>query len=136
MKRVPGLATSWRCSVWRASGAAAANTAGPITFDSPIRGGEHQRPAGLVEHRLVRRERRRHCPVRAFGFGQALQISNAKTSGSFGDQTFARQLVDPAGRVDATHFQASFEIGTTLIAMQQPGLYASVSPDYGQRCAG
>lgn len=62
--------------------------------------------------------------------GQALQISNAITSGRFGDQTFSPG-VDPAGVGTALpHFTASFQIGTAL-STQQTGLAISVSPDNG-----
>ena len=66
------------------------------------------------------------------GFGsQALRLSDAVTSGSFGDQTFSPGLAQPAGETPAqTHFTASFKIGTTS-ADQQPGLHLSVSPDDG-----
>jgi hypothetical protein len=63
---------------------------------------------------------------------QALQISNFKTSGSFGDQTFAPLLTAPAQQgTSLTHFVATFSIGTTTTA-QQSGLAISVSPDNGQ----
>ena len=68
-----------------------------------------------------------------YGFGsQALRISDAVTSGSFGDQTFSPGLASPAGESAVNrHFEASFRIGTTQ-ASQQPGLHMSVSPDDGQ----
>ncbi len=68
----------------------------------------------------------------AYGFGtQALRLSDAVTSGSFGDQTFSPGLVSPAGEAPALrHFDASFLIGTAL-ATEQPGLHVSVSPDDG-----
>jgi hypothetical protein len=77
-----------------------------------------------------------------YGFGsQALQISDAFTSGSFGDQTFSPGLADEAGERGADnaglsgglrqpHFAASFRIGTSQ-ATVQPGLHMSVSPDRG-----
>lgn len=68
-----------------------------------------------------------------FGFGdQALRVSNAVTSGAFGDQTFSPGLVDAAGESTANnHFEASFSVGSTM-GTQQPGLFMSVSPDDGQ----
>ncbi len=68
----------------------------------------------------------------SFGMGnQALRLSNAVTSGSFGDQTFTPGLTSPAGEAtSSTHFEASFTIGSTQ-ATQQPGLFTSVSPDDG-----
>lgn len=67
-----------------------------------------------------------------FGFGtQALRISNAITSGAFGDQTFSPGLSNPAGESTGyNHFEASFDIGSTL-ATEQVGLRLSVSPDDG-----
>jgi hypothetical protein len=68
----------------------------------------------------------------SFGFEtQALRLSNAVTSGSFGDQTFSPGLSSPAGESLAdNHFEASFDIGSTQ-ALLQPGLALSVSPDNG-----
>lgn len=76
------------------------------------------------------------------GFGlKSLRISNAVTSGCFGDQTFATPLVDSVGEADATaaafsegtrqtHFEMEFDIASTM-ENQQPGLFVSVSPDRG-----
>jgi len=67
-----------------------------------------------------------------YGFGtQALRLSDAVTSGSFGDQTFSPGLVNPAGEgAYASHFDASLWIGSAL-ASWQPGMHTSVSPDDG-----
>ena len=77
-----------------------------------------------------------------YGFGtKALRISDAVTSGSFGDQTFSPSLVNEAGETAAdsggasggtrqSHFDASFQIGTTKTKVQ-PGLHLNVSPDRG-----
>ena len=47
------------------------------------------------------------------GFGdQSLQISDATTSGSFGDQTFAPGLTQPASETSNPYFTASFSIDT------------------------
>jgi hypothetical protein len=76
------------------------------------------------------------------GFGdQSLRISNAVTSGTFADQTFAKPLADAAGEADSTagsfavgtlasHFEAQFDL-RPITLMQQPGLAMSVSPDRG-----
>jgi hypothetical protein len=87
-----------------------------------------------------------------YGFGsQALQISDAVTSGSFGDQTFSPGLGDEAGESGASnvdsdgvplsgglrqpHFAASFLIGTAQANQQCSScptpLKMSVSPDRG-----
>lgn len=67
-----------------------------------------------------------------FGFGtQALRLSNAVASGSFGDQTFSPGLINAASENSGyKHFEASFKIGSTQ-AIQQSGLFLSVSPDDG-----
>jgi len=67
-----------------------------------------------------------------YGFGtQALRLSNAVVSGSFGDQTFSPGLATPTGEGSAAaHFSARFKIGTTQSTVQ-PGLFTSVSPDNG-----
>ena len=77
-----------------------------------------------------------------YGFGsQTMQISDAVTNGSFGDQTFSPGLGDEAGESGAfnaglsgglrqPHFDASFLIGTAQAAGQL-GLHMSVSPDRG-----
>ena len=87
-----------------------------------------------------------------YGFGsQTLRISDAITSGSFGDQTFSPGLADEAGETGASdvgsdgvplsgglrqsHFDASFLIGTTQSIQQcstcPTPLKMTVSPDRG-----
>jgi hypothetical protein len=78
--------------------------------------------------------------ISSFG-SQSLRISNGVTSGSFGDQTFSKPLVNEAGETDALnggqsggtrqpHFETQFDIASTS-SSQQPGLVLSVSPDRG-----
>lgn len=64
--------------------------------------------------------------------GQTLRLSDAVTSGSFGDQTFSPGMTtQPAGEKPLeTHFRSTFSIGTAL-ATEQLGLHMSVSPDNG-----
>jgi len=76
----------------------------------------------------------------SFG-GQSLRLSNSVTSGSFGDQTFAPKLSQPAGEADALdingnpvaspkpHFEAQFDIASVTKTNQ--GMSLSVSPDRG-----
>lgn len=82
-----------------------------------------------------------------YGFGsQTLRISDAVTTGSFGDQTFSPGLADEAGETGAynaglsggvrrPHFDASFLIGTAQSTQQcatcPTPLKMSVSPDRG-----
>jgi hypothetical protein len=110
------------------AGFATADTRGPITFDgSPTytAGTNIDRQNGWSNTGLY------DANVVSIAGDQALQISNAKTSGSFGDQTFAPLLTNGAGGTALQHFTASFSIGTTQ-STQQAGLSISVSPDNGQ----
>lgn len=76
----------------------------------------------------------------SFG-SQSLRISDSVTSGSFGDQTFAKPLVNAVGEVDSTngsfsagtlqsHFETQFDLASTLQTLQT-GMHISVSPDRG-----
>lgn len=76
----------------------------------------------------------------AFG-GQSLRISDAATSGCFGDQTFAKPLANSVGETAATagtfsvgikqrHFETQFDIASTMLD-EQLGMSVSVSPDRG-----
>jgi hypothetical protein len=70
--------------------------------------------------------------IGALGFGtQALRISNAITSGSFGDQTFSPSVTPAVAGTTRHTFASTFSIGTTS-PDTQPGLAISVSPDNGQ----
>ena len=73
---------------------------------------------------------------------QAFRMSDAVTSGSFGDWVFAKPLTDAVGEVDSTngtflpgtlqrHFEMQFDIASTVPTAQQPGMHLSVSPDRG-----
>ncbi len=73
---------------------------------------------------------------------QSLRISNAITSGSFGDQTFSKALVDEAGETSATngglsggtrqaYFEASWDFASTVPGVEQAGLQVTASPDRG-----
>ncbi|MCL4418599.1 hypothetical protein M1146_00690 [Patescibacteria group bacterium] len=80
-----------------------------------------------------------------YGFGtfgsQSLRTSDAVTSGSFGDQTFAKPLTDSVGETASTngsfspgakqrHFEMQFDIASTMPTVQT-GMHVSVSPDRG-----
>ena len=105
---------------------ATASTVGPISFagytTGNIDGQQGWSNTGSYDANVVNAGR--------FGFGQALQISNAKASYSFSDQTFSPG-VEPAGESALPHFDASFKIGTTT-DNYQPDLRISVSPDSGR----
>ncbi len=72
---------------------------------------------------------------------QSFRISDAITSGSFGDQTFSKPLINSVGETSATagsfpegtrqsHFEMQFDIASTQ-QTQQPGMHITVSPDRG-----
>lgn len=76
----------------------------------------------------------------SFG-AKTFRISNAVTSGSFGDQTFVKPAANEAGETDASdhgspvgtrvnHFVQQFDIAAASPS-QQAGLSISVSPDRG-----
>jgi hypothetical protein len=76
----------------------------------------------------------------SFG-SQSFRISDAVTSGSFGDWVFVKPLTNSVGEADATsgtfsvgtkqpHFEMQFDIASTQ-STEQPGLHVSVSPDRG-----
>jgi hypothetical protein len=137
--------------------AAGADTLGPITFESSqgyfvgdingqpipatLPNGAWSKTGPLYDVKVVRVSD--YPFASGYGFGsQALQISDAVTSGSFGDQTFSPGLADEAGESGASnaglsgglrqpHFDASFLIGTSQGDTMQPGLHMSVSPDRG-----
>jgi len=73
---------------------------------------------------------------------QSLRMSDAVTSGSFGDWVFSKPLTDEAGETAAVggglsggtrqkHFEAQFDIASALPGQVQTGLHMSVSPDRG-----
>jgi hypothetical protein len=134
MKRLISLATFTVAALGLLagfSGAAAAETISPnpITFETGqgysvgnINGQNSWSKTGAYDANVVSTSR--------YGFGQALQISDATTSGSFGDQTFSPALTQAAGESAQTHFDATFQIGTTSDTAQA-GSHLSVSPDNG-----
>ena len=111
------------------SAVAAADTVGSIDFESPytlgsISGQQGWSKTGPYDVNVVNNTRS--------GIGQALQISNAITSGSFGDQAFSPGLTDPAGAsVAKKRFESSFNIAND-VERRAVGLAISVSPDNGQ----
>ncbi len=118
------------------AGIATADSTGLINFESPLYttgpiGGQQgwTNAGGYEDANVVSTSN--YSAANNYGFGlQALQISNAATSGAF-DQTYAPALTNPAGGSAAlSHFDASFKIGTAL-ASYQPGSNLSVSPDDG-----
>jgi hypothetical protein len=117
------------------AGIATADTQGPITFEPTaftpgnIAGQGGWTNAGGFDANVVLTSS--YTAANNYGFGtQALQISNATTSGAF-NQTYAPPVTTAAGQPpNLSHFDASFKIGTAL-ASYQPGSNLSVSPDDG-----
>jgi hypothetical protein len=149
--------------------AAGADTVGPITFETSqgyivgdinmqptanyLPNGKWQKTGPQYDAQVASVSA--YPDAAGYGFvGQALRISDAMTSGSFGDQTFSPGLADEAGETGAVdlglsgglrqpHFDASFLIGTTQAGQQCVGcttgppdfapnpLHMTVSPDRG-----
>ncbi len=77
----------------------------------------------------------------SFGL-QSLRMSNAVTSGSFGDQTFSKSIPNEAGETSAQNdgfsggtrqpfFEAQWDFASTVPGAEQPGLSVVASPDRG-----
>jgi len=73
---------------------------------------------------------------------RSLRISNAVTSGSFGDHTFSAALSEPAGETGAEgglnsgpavhhYFRGSWDFKSATPDAEQPGLAFQISPDRG-----
>ncbi len=73
---------------------------------------------------------------------QSLRMSNAVTSGCFGDQTFSKPTLNEAGETTATsagmstgprqpYFEAQWQFASTVPGAEQPGLSVVASPDRG-----
>jgi hypothetical protein len=95
----------------------------------------------LLDHQVVSNALPNTYPT--FG-SQSLRISNAVTTGCFGDQTFSKRLTDAAGESDAdpsiyalsdatpkNHFEAQWDFASTMPGTEQPGLSVVASPDRG-----
>jgi hypothetical protein len=79
--------------------------------------------------------------IAAFG-ATTLRMSNAVTSGCFGDQTFSKSLTDEAGESNASnngysggtrqgHFEAEWDFASASPFAEQQGLSVVASPDRG-----
>jgi hypothetical protein len=120
---------------------ASADTIGPITFEPPtyvvgdIHGQDGWMSSGPYDHMVALQ-----TLYPEFGT-QSLRISNAVTSGSFGDQTFSKELMDEAGEASAQgdgvsgprqrFFRAEWLFASTVPGAEQPGLQVVASPDRG-----
>jgi hypothetical protein len=97
----------------------------------------------LYDHQVVENALQTSYDYRAFGL-QSLRLSNAVTSGCFGDQTFSKRLDHAAGESGAdastfalvpgtpkNHFEAQWDFASTMPNAEQPGLSVVASPDRG-----
>jgi len=77
----------------------------------------------------------------SFG-AKSLRMSNAVTSGCFGDQTFSKPTTNEAGETSAVsdgmsggtrqpYFEAEWDFASTVPGAEQPGLSVVASPDRG-----
>lgn len=113
-----------------------------ITFESPtyhigsINGQDGWSSTGAYDQAVVTNT----YGYASFG-GQSFRISDAFTTGAFGDQTFSKSLVNECGESNAEnggnsggvrqrHCEFSFDFASTLPTVQ-PGMHLSVSPDRG-----
>ena len=147
--RALGAAVATVAALTGAAALANADSVGPVTFAPPafalgtINGQQGWQKTGPYDANVVNVAA--YPAARRYGFGaQALQISDAVTSGSFGDQTFAPAITQPAGEsTGVRHFAASFAIGSASATQQGTGVpgpdgtcpacaHVSVSPDNGQ----
>ena len=127
------------------TGLARADALGPINFESGYTAGDINNQNGWSKtggFDAAVANVSAFPAAASYGFGtKALRISDAVTSGSFGDQTFSPGLANEAGETSADsggpsvgtrqkHFEVSFQIGTTK-STEQPGLHMTMSPDRG-----
>jgi hypothetical protein len=97
----------------------------------------------LYDHQVVVNALQTSYAYPTFG-AQSLRLSNAVTSGCFGDQTFSKRLQNAAGESDAVsggfalttgvpknHFEAQWDFASTVPGAEQPDLSVVASPDRG-----
>jgi hypothetical protein len=123
-----------------APGRANADTA-TINFDAYTPGSIHNQDgwssSGAYDHAVANN---------TYGYSnfgaRSLRMSNAVTSGSFGDQTFSRSLAEEAGETSAEngglsggprqrYFEAQWDFASTVTTSVQTGLSVVASPDRG-----
>jgi hypothetical protein len=133
-RRIPSVIAATAVMLGCSGAIAAADSIGPIDFEAPYVTGDINGQGGWSKtgpYDVAVASIAGFANASGFGFGtQALRVSDAITSGSFGDQTFSPGLATPASAPGLPHFDASFKIGTTS-ATTQSGLHMTVSPDSG-----
>jgi len=118
-----------------AASVARADTTGPTTFEGFTIGsvnGQDGWLSGIAYDNVPFDQAVTEPQIQYPGFGaRSLRISNAVTSGAFGNQTFSKPVLNPAGEsTPQKHFDSTFQVGTA-VAEAQRGLFMSVSPDDG-----
>lgn len=131
--------------------AASADVVGPLDFESYTAGTIHGQDGwsssgaagsgcAVYDHAVALTSAFAGAPT-SFGT-KSLRMSNAVTSGCFGDQTFSKSLVDEAGESSAGNgglsggtrqafFSAEWSFWSTVPGVEQPGLSVVASPDRG-----
>jgi hypothetical protein len=97
----------------------------------------------LLDHEVVSNEAQTSYQYTSFG-NQSLRLSNAYTTGCFGDQTFSKRISGGTGESDAegaewenppgptkNHFEAQWDFASTVPNAEQPNLSVVASPDRG-----
>jgi hypothetical protein len=124
---------------------AAADTVGPITFESgytlgSVNGQDGWSSTGGFDQAIVDNGTILGAPA-SFGT-KSFRISNAVTSPAFGDQTFSKKTTDETGEATAdagafasgtrrSTFSTAFDFASVTPGALQPDLAMSVSPDRG-----
>ena len=153
LAKLSGAAVVVAICVTLGAGSAGADTIGPIDFEpatyttGTIDGQDGWQSDGAAgsgcatyDHQITTTSSFPGAPA-SFDT-QSLRISNAVTSGCFGDQTFSKPTVDEAGEPTAlngglsggtrqTEFEAQWDFWSTVPGAEQPGLSVVASPDRG-----
>ena len=125
----------------------------PYYYPGPIHGqddwsslGANGSGCAVYDHQVVDNNAQVLTSYSYVTFGlQSLRLSNAITSGCFGDQTFSKRLpVGATGEADAegaefefapgptkNHFEAQWDFASTVPDAEQPDLSVVASPDRG-----
>lgn len=121
-----------------------------LAFPVPLHGQDDWSSLGakgsgcaLYDHQVVANAAQTSYSYASFG-AQSLRLSNAVTSGCFGDQTFSKRIPGGTGESDAegfefenppgptkNHFEAQWDFASTVPNAEQPDLSVVASPDRG-----
>ena len=115
-------------------------TGSPNGQDGWVATGSAGAGCAMYDHQIVNNAVYGTAPA-SFGT-QSLRLSNAVTSGCFGDQTFSKPVVNEAGETTATnggqsggvrqnYYEAQWSFASVTPGAYQPGLSVVASPDRG-----